>query len=385
MRRRNDTPTPDLLSDPFGEHSPTRARRRLYVLGGRFEFESESPELLRLVDAAYADLPRHRLGSQTPRFRVGLVLGAVSEPRAHRREEPPPLEMLSAAGFAGGAAEPANFVVVSPRTGTAMVSVSRRMLRFPYHARYELIEFAVFTLAARAQGLVSLHAACIGRRGRGLLLMGPTGSGKSTVTLQCVLQGFEILSEDSVFVTPDKMLATGVPNFLHVRAESLRWLDRPQDVADIRKSPVIRRRSGSQSSRLDLRQTRHRLASAALKVSALVFLSPEPAGRRTLLKPLSKSELLRRLAIHQAYAANQPGWKRFTQRASAISPAANCVADSHPARSSGAAEIAAHGRDSVRSSQTAPTARVKVWRKWKSGRRSANSAFSGSHNRRSCS
>jgi hypothetical protein len=307
------------LSDPFGEHSRTIARRRLHVLGGRFEFESESPELLRLVDAAYGNLPRHRLGPQTPRFRVGLVLGSAAAPAGRRRAEPPPLKMLSAAGFAGGATEPANFVVVSPRSGTAVVSVSRPMLRFSYHTRYELIEFAVFTLAARAQGLVSLHAACIGRAGRGLLLMGPTGSGKSTVTLQCVLQGFEILSEDSVFVRPDKMLATGVPNFLHVRSESLRWLDRPQDAADIRKSPVIRRRSGIAKFELDLRQTRYRLARAALRVSALVFLSPEPAGRRPLLKALSKSELLRRLAEHQAYAANQPGWKRFSRHLSRIS------------------------------------------------------------------
>jgi hypothetical protein len=57
------------------------------------------------------------------------------------------------------------------------------MLRFPYHARYELIEFAVFTLAARAQGLVPLHAACVGEEGRGLLLMGESGAGKSTASL----------------------------------------------------------------------------------------------------------------------------------------------------------------------------------------------------------
>jgi hypothetical protein len=257
-----------------------------------------------------------------------LALGSVAEAR-HGRKEPPPLKMLSAAGLVGGATEPANFVLVSPHTGMAMVSVSRRMLRFPYHTRYELIEFAVFTLAARAQGLVSLHAACVGRAGRGLLLMGPTGSGKSTVTLQCVSQGFEILSEDSVFVRPDNMLATGVPNFLHVRSESLHWLDRPQDAADIRKSPVIRRRSGIAKYELDLRQARYRLASAALEVSALVFLSSEPAGRRPLLKTLSKGELLRRLSVHQAYAANQPGWRRFTQQVSRI-PAYELRRGQHP-------------------------------------------------------
>jgi hypothetical protein len=328
MRRRNETPIPDTLSDPFGEYA-RRLRRRLHVLGGRFEFESASPELLRLVDAAYANLPRHRLAPQTPSFRVGLLLGPARDVRGHRRGEPPPLKMLSAAGIAGGAMAPSNFVVVSPTAGTAMVSVSRPMLRFPYHTRYELIEFAVFTLAARAQGLVSLHGACIGRAGRGLLLMGPTGSGKSTVTLQCLLHGFEILSEDSVFVSPDTMLATGVPNFLHVQSESLRWLDQPQQVAEIRGSPVIRRRSGVAKFELDLRLTRYRLARIAPKVAALIFLSPEAAGRRPLLRGLSKSAMLRRLTAHQAYAANQPGWERFRRQLSDV-PAYELRRGQHP-------------------------------------------------------
>ena len=91
---------PDLLADPFGERSHTIARRRLHLLGGRIVFESANPELLRLVDAAYADLPRHRLSARTPELRVGLVLTSSSSQRGHRRAEPPPLQMLSAIGFA---------------------------------------------------------------------------------------------------------------------------------------------------------------------------------------------------------------------------------------------------------------------------------------------
>jgi hypothetical protein len=325
---RKKTPADELSSDPFGERS-RMLRKRLHVLGGSFEFESATAELLRLVDVAYAKLPRHRLGPETPSFRVGLVPASVGEARRRGRRDPPPLQMLAAAGFTGGATEASNFAVVSPRAGTAMVFVSRPMLKSAYHTRYELIEFAVFTLAARAQALVSLHAACISRAGRGLLLMGPTGSGKSTVTLQCALHGFDILSEDSVFVTPDTLLATGVPNFLHVRSESLRWLERPQDVAHIRQSPVIRRRSGVAKFEVDLRQTRFRLARTAPKVSALIFLSPEPALGRPLLEPLSASGMLRRLNTHQAYAANQPGWKRFTQQISDI-PAYELRRGKHP-------------------------------------------------------
>lgn len=318
MARNNDTPVPDLFSDPFGERSPIIAQEHFQLLGGRFQFESTSPQLLRLVNSAYLGLPRHRLSAVAPRLRVRLLLSAREQPHPRGRSEPPPLSMLSGPGYLGGATDSSNVVVLSPSERTALVVLSRQMLRFPYHARYEYIEFAVFTLASRCQELVSLHAACVGRGGRGILLMGPSGSGKSTVTLHCLLQGFDMLAEDSVFVAPDTMLATGVANFLHVRSDSLRWLGKTREAAAIRKSPVIRRRSGVRKFEVDLRRGAYRLAASPLKISAVVFLSPQSAGDRSLLKSLSKSDLLAKLTAAQAYAANQPKWVAFCKSVSGL-------------------------------------------------------------------
>jgi hypothetical protein len=225
--------------------------------------------------------------------------------------------MLNGAGFLGGAAPAANFVLVSPREHAAIAVISPQMLRFRYHTRYEMIEFAVFTLAARAQQLVPLHAACVGRGQRGVLLMGPSGAGKSTVALQCLSAGFDFLSEDSVFVAPDSMLATGVANFLHVRADSANWQS-PAEAARIRRSPVIQRRSGVKKFEMDLRQGPFRLAKSPLKIASIVFLSPRRAGAEPLLKPLSRSELLKRLAAEQAYAARQPQWRPFARNAARL-------------------------------------------------------------------
>jgi hypothetical protein len=336
MTRRTDTMPTDLSADPFGERSQRLVRKRLHVMGGRFLFESNSRELLRLVDFAYAGLPRHRLSAKTPHLTVRLLLLAPTKPRRRRaRTEPSPLQMFSGAGYLGGATAASNFVVISPRERTALLALSRPLLRFPYHTRYEFIEFTVFTLAARAQGLVPLHAACVGRGGRGILLMGESGAGKSTVTLQCLVRGLEILAEDSVFIAPRKLLATGVANFLHVRSDSLRWLERPEDAAAIRKSPVIRRRSGVRKFEVDLRQVGFRLAPGPLKIVALVFLSPQSAGRRRLLEPLSKPDLVARLAAAQAYALHQPGWSAFRERLSRV-PAYELRRGQHPLESADA-------------------------------------------------
>lgn len=318
MTRKNGTMIPDLFSDPFGEQLPVVVREPLRLLGGRFQFESNSPQLLRLVDSAYAGLPPHRLSTSAPRLRIKLLLSSALPPRPRRRTEPPPIDMFSGAGFLGGSTHASSFAVLSARERAALVVVSPQMARFHYHTRYELLEFAVFTLAARTLELASLHAACVGRAGRGILLMGPSGSGKSTLTLQCLLQGFDFLSEDSVFVAPDTMLATGVANFLHVRSDSLRWLARTRDAAAIRKAPVIRRRSGVSKFEVDTRRGPYRLAPSPLKIVAVVFLSATSAGNRPLLKTLPKARLLAQLTAAQAYAANQPQWKAFSKNVSAL-------------------------------------------------------------------
>src|ERR1700677_3217635 len=156
---------PELYADPFAERSTVGMHRDIHVLGARVRFESNSEELLRLVDSAYAGLPRHKLPPVAPQLRVRLVM--TSPERKRTSAEPAPLQMMSGGGLLAGAAESSSFVVVSPRDRTALVVVTPWMLRFPYHTRYELIEFAVFTLAARAQRLVAMHGACVGRARRG--------------------------------------------------------------------------------------------------------------------------------------------------------------------------------------------------------------------------
>jgi len=322
---RTRTP-PDISADPFQEWTSPAPRTRIRLLGGEFEFASDSPELRRIVDWAYANLPRHKLSAAVPRFRIRLTL--APRERTRRRGEAPRIEMLSGANLLGATTSASDFVALSAAQQTGLIVVSRGMLRFRYHVRYELIEFAVFTLATRAQRLVPLHAACVGRDGRGLLLMGASGAGKSTACLHCLLGGLDFLAEDSVFVAPDSMLATGVSNFLHVRRDALRFV--PDSCAAlIRRSPIIRRRSGVQKFEIDLRGPEFRLAPRPLKIVGVVFMRRAAAGNRPLVAPLGRAELLARLQASQPYAANQTGWTMFSKRI-ASTPAFELRRGDHP-------------------------------------------------------
>jgi hypothetical protein len=323
----------DIAADPFQERGGGSRRFRCQVLGAAFEFVTASPELLKIVRSAYQGLPRHRLSASPPRMRVRLVLSEPADGKrlANRREQPEPFAMLSAPGLLCGASPAAAIAVMSARERSALIVVPRELLRFPYHVRYELIELAVFTLAARVQQLMPLHAAGVGRGRRGLLLIGDSGAGKSTAVLHCALRGLTVVSEDSLFVAPQSLRATGVPNFLHVQRESLRFVP-AADARLLRRAPTIRRRSGVRKLEVDLRQARFRLAPRPPEIRGLVVLSSRCAGDEPLLVPLPQAQALVRLRQSQPYAASQPGWAIFAERMRGV-PSFELHRGAHPQES----------------------------------------------------
>jgi hypothetical protein len=262
---------------------------------------------------------------------VRLVLTPPA-PRAGRGVEPPPVRPLAADGILCGAMDGGGFVTLAVSDRSALIVVPHHLLRHAYHARYELLEFAVYVLAARVQQLVPLHAACVGRAGEGILLLGPSGAGKSTLVLHCLHEGLDFLAEDSVLVRPQGLLATGVANFLHLRADALRFLDGTTRAALLRSSAIIRRRSGVRKLEIDLRRPAYRLAAAPLRIRAVLFLSARRASTDRLLVPLRRAALLERLDVSQRYAARQPGWRAFTSRVSAL-PAYELRRGAHPRES----------------------------------------------------
>lgn len=302
-----------MAADPFGEQRSMGPGLRMRLLGANFHFASDRPELLRLVAKTYDDLPSHRVSRLAPRINVRLIRTDGADRSSWRT--PPRLKATAGEGLLCGAMDADNYVALCPAARAGLVAVSPRMLRWPYYARYELLEFAVYTLAARVQNLAPLHAAAIAQRGRAVLLMGDSGAGKTTTAMQCLSAGLDFISEDSTFVSADSGLTTGVANYVHLRRDMLSFLPARQARQWTRRSTTIRRRSGVEKLELDLRRIGCRLAPAAGRLVAIIFLSHRAAGNGPLLRPLRTREALARLAQLQPYAASQPSWQRFIRMA----------------------------------------------------------------------
>jgi hypothetical protein len=292
---------------------PSSAPRLLiskWILGGLFHFESNSRALLELVEAAYAGLPPQMLPGVDTEFRVELCLRPHDAPV--REDEPLAPRIRPSGNGLRADIDASNRVVIDPGRRHARVVATRDMLRHAYHLRTELIEFAVFILAARGIGLAPLHAACIGRQGRAVLLLGDSGAGKSMLCLHALLQELELLAEDAVFVRPSDLLATGVPNYLHLRFDAPHLLQDDAHRRWITQAPVIRRRSGVEKFEVDLRQGPGRLAAKPLALTGAVFVSDRVADRPgALLNPLHTHQASAMLQAGQPHASGQPGWRRF--------------------------------------------------------------------------
>jgi len=303
--------------DPFGERIEPCSRVRVNVLGADVSLESSDVALMNLALDAYGGLPGLRVDRDLCNLHVSMVLNDNDRSWQGHEIPPPPL-LSSGGGILCAAIDAGNFAVVDPANARALICVSRALLDHDHIARYELIEFAILTLAARNQSLVPLHGACIGIGDAGCLIVGASGAGKSSLCLLGLQNGMFVLSEDSTFVDPSTMQILGAPNFLHVRAETQELLDPGTLREQLARSPIIERRSGSRKFALNLRDCKNELPSRPLRLTATVFVVPQSADAQSALQPCDPADVLSRLEGEQPYAAGLPEWRDFCRHLSAV-------------------------------------------------------------------
>ncbi len=95
---------------------------------------------------------------------------------------------------------PDSMAVADNRTGEAVAFVGSHMRAEIATIRRELVEGLSLAMASGGRGYSPIHAAGIGREGRGIALLGPAGMGKSTLTLAAARRGFQVFAEDAVYV-----------------------------------------------------------------------------------------------------------------------------------------------------------------------------------------
>jgi hypothetical protein len=204
---------PYRLFDPLKVRAPLGEVLTLYPLGFPVEIAANRREVLQAAEQSWRAYPKL---FEEPPYRVRVFVegeAPATGPPAYRQQ----------GHLFVVACDAANFAVSDATRRLAACWISRGALARPEWFRSCLLEAVVFAGLTQLH-LTPLHAACVARNGRGILLCGPAGAGKSTLAYACVRQGWTYLADESPLLVRDRedRLVVGKPGSLKLALEAAR-------------------------------------------------------------------------------------------------------------------------------------------------------------------
>jgi hypothetical protein len=261
-------------------HLPLRGT--FYPLGYAIDIATNDAEVLYTARHAFGHGCALR-GSGLPPISIGVHRGGSSlRPPDPIRRHYNHLYSLVADGD--------NQALLDLRTGTSFVWITEAAARDHLYLRYHFLEKVVYLLLG-ASVVTDIHAGCIGRNGKGILLCGASGAGKSTLAYACARAGWTYTSDDTSYLINDSALPRVIGH-----AHRARFRPSARDLfPELRTSPLSPRLEGKPSIEVSIAELPVAKTATESDVHAVVFLR-RSADAAAQLIPLSAGTANRRLA-----------------------------------------------------------------------------------------
>jgi hypothetical protein len=170
-------------------------RRTFYPLGYAVEIVTNDVAVL---DAAEDTFGHGRL---TRRSALLQIFIGVSDDAADGGVAacPPPPTRRQFNHLYSMVADAENQALLDLNTLTNFVWINKTALSSGLYFRYNFLEKTVYLLLGSSV-VTDLHAGCVSRNGRGVLLCGESGAGKSTLSYACARAGWTYTSDDTSYL-----------------------------------------------------------------------------------------------------------------------------------------------------------------------------------------
>lgn len=209
------------------------------------------------------------------RFEVTEARGAL----------PPPAQFHGHRHLFALTADPANLAICDTRARVCVAWLTTPVVDDIGYFHYHFLD-AMVHVALESLYLTPIHATCVAREGRGVLLCGDSGAGKSTLAYACARHGWTYVSDDASYLVRRRAsdrLIIGNAHRIRLRPEAVTLF--PELSAH---TPGLRG-NGKLSLELWTRQIESITAGTATQVDRMVFLERKPEGKARW-KPLEKHE-----------------------------------------------------------------------------------------------
>ena len=265
--------------DPLGVSIPLPYHHVLFPFGFPLHIRTNELGIIRAAEQSWAAF------SQRFRETPLQVRVLVSDSSTTRR--PPSPVVRAQANLLTMVADSQNFACCDLANGFCFANLSKSALLNRDYLRYHFLEAAVHVLLD-TQHLVAVHAACVVKDGHGVLFVGDSGAGKSSLAYACARRGWTYVSDDAACVLrrrPGRQVLGNPQNFRFRPAVSALF-------PELRGR--VRVRNGKPSVEVRTESLTNLSTAYECTVDYIVFLDrrAQPAGPPRLA-PVSEEEGLR--------------------------------------------------------------------------------------------
>jgi hypothetical protein len=242
-----------------------------YPLGFAIEIITNHSGVLEAANESFGHVRIRRPGTIL-QVRIGISEGGSFEcpPEPTRREYNHLYSLV---------ADVHNQALLDLRSCISFAWLNTSALRHRLYFRYNFLEKIVYLLLG-ASVVTDLHAACVSRNGRGILLCGDSGAGKSTLAYACARAGWTYTSDDTSYLINDSEDPT-------VIGHSHRARFRPSAKAlfpELATREVTPRMEGKPSIEVPTSELPDLKTAGEAKVHAIVYLNRHASARGRLVR-----------------------------------------------------------------------------------------------------
>ena len=270
---------PEVLAKRCDE--PLMLRSVFYPLGFAVEILTNDSAVLQAASAAWSHLQPRRM-TATLQIKIA-VHGTSSTPT------PPAPQPWMQGALLGLVADEDNHAFLNLALGTTFARVSRAAVSNALYFRYHFLESLALVLISSMYA-PALHAACVSRYGRGLLLCGRSGAGKSTLSYACARAGFTYTSDDSSYLILDSL---GGPA-ARIAGDSRKFRFRPETrelFPELRQRELTPRLEGKPSIVVPASDLSGLITADETAIHDILLLKRAPIATATLV-PIATTEAL---------------------------------------------------------------------------------------------
>ena len=270
-------------------------RRTFYPLGFAVEILTIHSEVLEAAAESFGHR-RLRHGSAALEIRIGVTESNVTESKGTRC--PPEPIRREYSHLYSIVADTENQALVDLRTGTNFVWLNQHALKSRLYLRYNFVEKVVYLLLGAAV-VTDIHAGCVSKNAKGILLCGNSGAGKSTLSYACARAGWIYISDDTSYLI-------NASSVLRVIGHAHRVRFRPAAKAlfpELEHREITPRMEGKASIEVPVNELPGIHTATEATVDSIVYLNRYPGAKGTFL-PLPKGSATERMS-NDLYSAGE--------------------------------------------------------------------------------